>query len=110
MTAEAPKTSTLAKRGARDQAAEEGGAKPAKKVKVEAGSSGVEDDVRLQYEKGALSKVNTSQHPTIKALLTKPTMQLTLPILKEFLISHGRSTAGKKADLVERIEEFFEQK
>jgi ATP-dependent DNA helicase 2 subunit 1 len=37
-------------------------------------------------------------------------VQLTLPILKEFLVSHGRSTAGKKADLVERIEELLEQK
>lgn len=57
IAAEAPKTSTLAKRGARDRATEGGEAKPAKKTKVEAGSSGVEDEVQLHYEKGALSKV-----------------------------------------------------
>lgn len=31
-------------------------------------------------------------------------------VLKEFLHSHGRATAGKKADLVERVEQYFEQK
>ncbi|RMJ23647.1 hypothetical protein PHISP_05497 [Aspergillus sp. HF37] len=93
ISAEMPKTSTLAKRGPRDRKAddESEGAQPSKKVKVEAGASGAEDQVRMQYQKGALSK-------------------LTLPILKEFLVSHGRSTAGKKADLVERIEDLLEQK
>lgn len=37
-------------------------------------------------------------------------MQLTMPILKDFLTSQKLPTSGKKADLVERIEEFFEQK
>lgn len=33
-----------------------------------------------------------------------------MPVLKEFLTAHGRTAAGKKADLVERVEEYFEQK
>lgn len=37
-------------------------------------------------------------------------LQLTLPILKEFLTAHGRSAAGRKADLVERVEEMLEKK
>ncbi|KAK2739459.1 ATP-dependent DNA helicase II subunit 1 [Myotisia sp. PD_48] len=49
------------------------------------------DDLKMAYEKGTLSK-------------------LTVVILKEFLVNNGLSTSGKKADLVERIEEFFEHK
>lgn len=36
--------------------------------------------------------------------------QLTVAVLKEFLHSHGRANAGKKADLVERVEQYFEEK
>lgn len=121
MSAEAPKSSTLAKRGPRERAAEGDGAKPAKKVKVEAGSGGVEEEVRHQWENGTLAKVRTylpthflTYPHTAASILPKPAnrrfLQLTLPSLKEFLVSHGRSTAGKKADLVERVEEFLEQK
>lgn len=89
-TATGPK-STLAKRGAKDRTAEDdsGNANAAKKPKVEEGSS--ENDLRKHFEKGTLAK-------------------LTLPVLKDFLTSRGRSAAGKKADLVERVEEFFETK
>lgn len=37
-------------------------------------------------------------------------VQLTVSVLKDFLNAHGRSAAGKKADLVERVEEYLEQK
>lgn len=33
-----------------------------------------------------------------------------MPILKEFLSNHGLASAGKKADLVDRVEQFFENK
>ena len=33
-----------------------------------------------------------------------------MPVLKEFLTVHGRAAAGKKADLVDRVEQYFEQK
>ncbi|OJJ41529.1 hypothetical protein ASPWEDRAFT_23609 [Aspergillus wentii DTO 134E9] len=86
--AKGPQT-TLVKRGAKDQTQDAG--HQTKKVKVENNPSAAGDEVRKHYEKGNLSK-------------------LTLPVLKEFLTSHGRSTAGKKADIVERIEEFLERK
>lgn len=88
ITGSGPK-STLAKRGAKDQNAEDDSGKAPKKPKVEDGNS--EDDLRKHFEKGTLSK-------------------LTLPVLKDFLTSRGRSAAGKKADLVERVEEVFETK
>ena len=44
------------------------------------------------------------------SLTTCHLVQLTVPILKDFLHAHGRSTAGKKADLVERVEEYYERK
>lgn len=85
--------STLVKRSAKDRAseAEDAAQKPSKKVKVETNEQGVEDVVRAHYQKGSLAK-------------------LTIPVLKDFLSSYGRSAAGKKADLVERVEEFMERK
>ncbi|KAA8641818.1 putative DSB repair complex subunit Ku70 [Aspergillus tanneri] len=85
--------STLVKRGVKDRAAEtgDGDRHASKKIKVEGGPYNVEDEVRLHYQKGTLSK-------------------LTVPVLKEFLISHGRSAASKKADLMERVEEYLERK
>ena len=82
--------STLVKRGPKDSADSAGGPS-AKRVKTEGGAGGVDEEVKRCYEKGTVSK-------------------LTLPILKEFLTSHGRSAAGKKADLVDRVEQFFETK
>ncbi|KAK1140698.1 ATP-dependent DNA helicase II subunit 1 [Aspergillus melleus] len=85
--------STLVKRSAKDRASDsaDGGGHAPKKVKTENSSEGIESDVRLHYQKGTLSK-------------------LTVAILKDFLTSHGRSAAGKKADLVDRVEEYLEQK
>ncbi|KAL4953074.1 SPOC like C-terminal domain-containing protein [Aspergillus filifer] len=86
----APQT-TLAKRPANTAAKS---APPAKKIKAEgggAGSSNVQDEVKSHHEKGILNK-------------------LTVATLKEYLSSQGRSTAGKKADLLERVEEFLETK
>ncbi|KAL4884101.1 SPOC like C-terminal domain-containing protein [Aspergillus karnatakaensis] len=81
---------TLAKRPAKDkQAADK--APPSKKVKTEGGSSTIQDDVQKNYQKGTLSK-------------------LTVAVLREYLTSQGRSTAGKKAELVERVEELLEAK
>ncbi|BDD58646.1 ATP-dependent DNA helicase II subunit 1 [Monascus purpureus] len=88
------KTSTLAKRGAKDRRTEdEGGGRShaTKKIKADDEPNSVEDEVRRNFEKGTVSK-------------------LTLPILKEFLTAHGRSAAGRKADLVERVEEMLEKK
>lgn len=83
--------STLAKRGVKEQrdSADDDSGNVAKKPKVEEGGS--VEDLRRHFEKGTLAK-------------------LTLPVLKDFLTSRGRSAAGKKADLVERVEEFFETK
>ncbi|KAF7128743.1 hypothetical protein CNMCM5793_003594 [Aspergillus hiratsukae] len=90
--AQGPK-STLVKRSAKDRAADADGASshPSKRIKSESGPDGVEVEVRLHYEKGSLSK-------------------LTVAVLKDFLTAHGRSTAGKKADLIERVEEYMESK
>ena len=80
ISAAAPKTSTLAKRGPRDRKAEDEEARPSKRVKVEAGASGAEDQVRSQYEKGALSKVfiyyvdHATSQPMRRLLLTKVTL------------------------------------
>ncbi|KAJ5146038.1 DNA helicase ATP-dependent Ku type [Penicillium bovifimosum] len=81
-------TSTLVKRGAK---AEPAAAHPSKRAKVEGGTSVVEAEMRRFYEQGTISK-------------------LTLPVLKEFLHMHGRANAGRKADLVDRVEQYFEQK
>ncbi|KAB8072304.1 ATP-dependent DNA helicase II subunit 1 [Aspergillus leporis] len=92
-TSAAGSKSTLVKRGVKDRTseAEDAAQKPNKKVKVDTNEQGVEDVVNAHYQKGSLSK-------------------LTVPVLKDFLNSHGRSAAGKKADLVERVEEFLETK
>ncbi|CDM35978.1 hypothetical protein DTO013E5_5481 [Penicillium roqueforti] len=81
-------TSTLVKRGAKTEPASD---HPPKRVKIEDSAPGVEDEVKKCFDKGTVSK-------------------LTMVVLKEFLHSHGRATAGKKADLVERVEQYFEQK
>ncbi|KAJ5716473.1 hypothetical protein N7493_008384 [Penicillium malachiteum] len=81
-------SSTLVKRGPRASTDSD---QPAKRVKVEIGASDVDGEIKKNMEKGTLSK-------------------LTVAILKEFLTSHGRSAAGKKADLIERVEQYFEEK
>ncbi|KAK6503124.1 ATP-dependent DNA helicase II subunit 1 [Arthrobotrys musiformis] len=71
-----------------------GGAAAAKKVKkdVEGGGGGDADkEIRAAYDKNTLNK-------------------LTVAVLKDWLNSKGMSVAGKKADLVERIEDHFENK
>ncbi|CAG7941686.1 unnamed protein product [Penicillium olsonii] len=79
--------STLVKRGAKSEGADD---PPSKRPKIEPGA-GVEEEVKRSFAKGALSK-------------------LTVAVLKEFLHSHGWANAGKKADLVERVEQYFEEK
>ncbi|KAJ5626721.1 hypothetical protein N7528_004148 [Penicillium herquei] len=81
-------SSTLVKRGPRASTDSD---QPAKRVKVESGASDVDGEIKKNMEKGTLSK-------------------LTVAILKEFLTSHGRAAAGKKADLIERVEQYFEEK
>ncbi|KAF9894082.1 ATP-dependent DNA helicase II subunit 1 [Aspergillus nanangensis] len=92
-TAPSGPKSTLVKRGVKDRVAdaEDASGKPAKRVKAEHGPEALDDEVNFHYQKGSVSK-------------------LTVATLKEFLTSHGRSAAGKKADLVERVEEYFERK
>lgn len=96
MFVEQPKTSTLVKRTARSSsgAADSARAPAPKKTKADAdaqGAGGVEDVVLSHYHGGMLSK-------------------LTLPVLKDFLTSKGLSTAGKKGDLIERINGYFDTK
>ncbi|OQD74410.1 hypothetical protein PENDEC_c011G00747 [Penicillium decumbens] len=85
--------STLVKRGPNEQSenADNAAPPPSKRMKVEGGISDLDDEIKRNFEKGTVSK-------------------LTMPVLKEFLTSHGRSAAGKKADLVDRVEQYFEQK
>ncbi|GLI75139.1 ATP-dependent DNA helicase II subunit 1 [Penicillium ochrochloron] len=83
-------TSTLVKRGPKDSADSAGGP-PAKRVKTEGGTGGVDEEVKRCYEKGTVSK-------------------LTVAVLKDFLTAQGRSAAGRKPDLVDRVEQFFENK
>ncbi|QGA14593.1 hypothetical protein EYB26_002249 [Talaromyces marneffei] len=86
-----PKTSTLAKRGkpSYEPVAED---KPAKKVKTENANGGnASAEVQSHYRSGSLSK-------------------LTVAVLKEFLTEKQLSVSGKKADLVERVEEYFDRK
>lgn len=90
MYTDQPKTSTLAKRGKPYEAATED--KPAKKVKTESANGGnALAEVQSHYSSGSLSK-------------------LTVAVLKEFLTEKKLSAAGKKADLVERVEEYLDQK
>ncbi|KAL2000153.1 hypothetical protein VTN02DRAFT_3479 [Thermoascus thermophilus] len=92
-----PKTSTLVKRPAatpgraRDEAEPDDAQPSRKKAKTEAEAGAGDDNIRQSYERGSLSK-------------------LTMPILKDFLASQHLPTSGKKAELVERVEEFFERK
>ncbi|KAL4900194.1 hypothetical protein BDW74DRAFT_102957 [Aspergillus multicolor] len=85
-----PKTTTLAKRPAKGDGADKA-APPAKKVKAEAGSDNIQEEVQKHFTKGTLSK-------------------LTVASLREYLASQGRATAGKKAELLERVEELLETK
>ncbi|EZF24226.1 ATP-dependent DNA helicase II subunit 1 [Trichophyton rubrum D6] len=77
-----PATSTLVKRPAPSakEIKEEPASKKAKTEELE--------DIKAHYEKGTLNK-------------------LTVAVLKDFLTSHSLPTSGKKADLVERVEEHF---
>ncbi|KAK6521063.1 ATP-dependent DNA helicase II subunit 1 [Arthrobotrys conoides] len=72
---------------------EPAGAAAAKKVKkdVDSGPGDADQEMRAAYDKNTLNK-------------------LTVAVLKDWLNSKGMSVAGKKADLVERIEEHFENK
>ncbi|KAL2797024.1 SPOC like C-terminal domain-containing protein [Aspergillus keveii] len=81
---------TLAKRPAKDTSAS---GPPAKKAKAADGGAAADSQVEVQkhFQKGTLSK-------------------LTVAVLKDYLASQGRSSAGKKADLVERVEELLESK
>ncbi|KAK6351211.1 ATP-dependent DNA helicase II subunit 1 [Orbilia javanica] len=70
-----------------------GSAAAAKKAKkdVDSGPGDADKEIRAAYDKNTLNK-------------------LTVAVLKDWLNSKGMSVAGKKADLVERIEEHFENK
>ena len=84
-----PYTSTLAKRpaGSRQKVASE---PPAKRAKS-GGNGGGMDDVKGHYQKGTLNK-------------------LTVATLKDFCQMNSLSLAGKKADLLARVEEYFDSK
>ncbi|KAM5456883.1 ATP-dependent DNA helicase II subunit 1 [Microsporum audouinii] len=77
-----PVTSTLVKRPASS----------AKRIKEEPASKRAKteepEDIKSYYEKGTLNK-------------------LTVVVLKDFLASQSLPTSGKKADLIERMEEHF---
>ncbi|KAL2812584.1 SPOC like C-terminal domain-containing protein [Aspergillus granulosus] len=83
---------TLAKRPAKDTAAADKAAPPAKKARAaDDGAVDSQAEVQKHFQKGTLSK-------------------LTVAVLKDYLVSQGRSAAGKKAELVERVEELLEAK
>ncbi|KAK6354922.1 ATP-dependent DNA helicase II subunit 1 [Orbilia brochopaga] len=65
----------------------------AKKIKkeVDDGPGDMDAEIRAAYDKNALSK-------------------LTVAVLKDWLGNKGLSATGKKAELVERVEEYFENK
>ncbi|KAI1622947.1 ATP-dependent DNA helicase 2 subunit 1 [Exophiala viscosa] len=81
--------STGSKRYTNGQSSSAGGA--SKKVKTEAAGGVGEEDIRKLWEKGKLASLTVAQ-------------------LKEFCGSKKISATGKKADLVERIEEWLESK
>ncbi|OJD21567.1 ATP-dependent DNA helicase II subunit 1 [Blastomyces percursus] len=92
LEAKQPATSTLVKRPAsRAQEQVKGESRPSKKVKTVPDATGTDYEVRLHYERGALNR-------------------LTVAALKDYLQSQNLLTTGKKADLIERVEEFLEQK
>lgn len=62
-----------------------------KKIKAEAGDTMSEEKIRELWQKGQIGHLTVAQ-------------------LKEFCVSKKLSTAGKKADIVERIEEWLESK
>ncbi|WEW56412.1 ATP-dependent DNA helicase II subunit 1 [Emydomyces testavorans] len=82
-----PATSTLVKRPA-SSIKNESGERATKKAKI---GNEADDEVKMHYEKGNLNK-------------------LTVAVLKDFLSNHNLSGTGKKVDLIERVEEFFENK
>ncbi|KAL4764577.1 putative DSB repair complex subunit Ku70 [Aspergillus foveolatus] len=90
ITANQPKSTTLAKRPAKADNPDKA-APPAKKVKAEVGSGNIQDEVQKHFEEHTLSK-------------------LTVATLRDYLASQGRATAGKKAELLERVEELLETK
>jgi ATP-dependent DNA helicase 2 subunit 1 len=74
------------------RSAPDGSAAPAKKIKSEKNADGPsEEEMRARFEKSTIDK-------------------LTLAVLKEFAITKGIDTKGKKGDLVERVQEYFENK
>ena len=88
------KTAAIAKRPAKTKRVDGDSTEstPApKRIKTERDGLGVADEVRKCYESGTLSK-------------------LTMPVLKDFLSLQHLPTSGKKADLVERVEDFYDRK
>ncbi|KAL3480431.1 DSB repair complex subunit Ku70 [Aspergillus californicus] len=80
--------SILTKRPANNSNAGAKAGPPAKKARVEANDVDLQAEVERHFQNGTITK-------------------LTAPALKDYLASLGRSTAGKKADLVERVEELL---
>ncbi|KZF22944.1 ATP-dependent DNA helicase [Xylona heveae TC161] len=87
-----PRTSS-AKRSAPDESAPpKKRTKPSDGVESGDGPNSINDnDIKQHYSKNSLNK-------------------LTVPILKSWMENKGLSTSGKKSDLVERVEEYFENK
>ncbi|KAF2198884.1 DNA-dependent protein kinase [Delitschia confertaspora ATCC 74209] len=81
----------LKKRGADSEDAPAVHGKLAKRVKTEGKSQGDGDDLAEMNRKGTLSKT-------------------TVAVLKDWLSERGQSTSGKKADLIERVQEYLDSK
>jgi ATP-dependent DNA helicase 2 subunit 1 len=80
-------TTTATKRSAPDH-----GAAPTKKIKTEKNTDTPgEEEMRGRFEKGTIDK-------------------LTLAVLKEFASTKSIDIRGKKGEVVERIQEYFENK
>ncbi|EPS41994.1 hypothetical protein H072_3992 [Dactylellina haptotyla CBS 200.50] len=68
-----------------------GGAAKKAKNEVDSGPGNPDKEMKAAFDKNTINK-------------------MTVAVLKDWLSSKGLSATGKKADLVERIEEFFENK
>ena len=70
-----------------------------------------EAEIRAKYDNDTMCKVGSllASHLTRAKLNTHPS-QLRVDQLKEFLKSKSLPVSGKKADLIDRVAEYFDRK
>lgn len=73
------------------------------------GGGGLTDDaIAALNDRGTIGKVRIFFQLDGEGWLMA--LQQTVAVLKEYLDARGQSTAGKKADLIERVQEYLESK